>query len=553
MRGSIPMLAILLAGLLLRLGPIGQNRALEDEALYSFWGLQIATASDQMLDREPVDKPPFYPYILALSFTLFGPVQRQVPSGDSAPEQDRPIVGAPLACKTTACRIEIRRLETASRLPSLFASVASIALVYALGSRLYGGTLVGLLAALLYALSPFAILFASTAFVDPWLTVWALGALLAASAGRIGLAGVLVGLAAATKQQGLLFLPLVVTFGVLSDRQWRRPSGPRPSNKPLSPWPRRRWIRWLLFVLGLAAVLGGVIAWDQARESPGFFQQSVVSYGGFRFASLSDLGHRALSWLRLIGYLWVSPWLNGLLLGALLAWATFAVLRTIQHHWSGRSVGAGLSASPTGQDSGAASVALFLFAAAFLILHWLLDLQVWDRYLLVLLPLLSVLAARAVVAVGRALPAGRWRAAYASCLAVALMAALPGPLLGAMHSQIPVGGDHGAYDGIDDLSAYIRDHLPPGSVLYDHWLGYHYRFYLYGAALHIHWYPDLTDLSQDAQAYVREPRYIAFPSWRDSSSAVASMTRAGIALAPVYETHRRDGSTSFRLYRLVGP
>ena len=554
MRGPIPMVAILLAGLLLRIVPMGQDRALEDEALYSYWGLQIATASDRMLDREPVDKPPLYPYSLALSFRLFGRVHPQVSAKVATPEQGTPIVGGPLACKTRACRIEIRRLEAAARLPSLFASVASIALVYALGNKLFGGTLVGLLAALLSALSPFAILFASTAFVDPWLTAWVLGALLAASAGRISLAGVLAGLAAATKQQGLLFLPLVVTLGLWSDKQWQRPSSRWPSKRLSSLWPRRRWIRWLLFVLGFAAVLGSAIAWDQAREqSPGFFQQSVVSYGGLRFASLSDLGHRALSWLGLMGYFWVSPWLNGLLLGALLAWATFAVLRTIQHRWSGHGVRASLSANATSRDNGAASVALLLFVAAFLILHWLLDFQIWDRYLLVLLPLMSLLAARAVVAVGRALPASRWRAAYAPCLAVALMAALPGPLLGAMHGQIPVGGDHGAYDGIDDLSAYIRDRLPPGSVLYDHWLGYHYRFYLYAAALHIHWYPDLTDLTQDAETYVREPRYIAFPSWRDSSSAVAAMTRAGIGLAPVYETHRRDGSTSFRLYRLVGP
>ena len=538
------MVAILLAGLMLRVVPMGQNRTLEDEALYSYWGLQIATGSDPMLDHEPVDKPPFWPYVVALSFRLFGGVSPQASGQPSAFRPNVPVVGGPLTCVTSSCLAETRRLEAAARLPSLFASVVSIALVYALGRRLFRDATAGLLAALLSALSPFAILFASTAFVDPWLTAWVLGALLAASAGRAGLAGILAGLAAATKQQGLLFVPLVVAFGVLSDRQRPVPRSVRV----------RSLVRSLPFVLGFAAVLGGSIVWDQAREQrPGFFHQSVVSYGGLGFAALSDLGGRALSWLRLIGTFWVSSWLNRLLLGILAVWATHALLRRLSKGRHGSATDLEPLSLTARLANSAASVALLLFVLAFLLLHWLLDLQIWDRYLLVLLPCVSLLVARAIVSVGRALPARRWRPAYALCLAIALMVSLPGPLLRAMRSQIPVGGDHGAYDGIDTMSSYVRGHLPPGSVLYDHWLGYHYRFYLYGAALHIHWYPDLADLVEDAQLYVREPRYIAFPSWRSSTATIAALTGAGVALAPILETYRRDGSVSFQLYQLAGP
>ena len=76
---------------------------------------------------------------------------------------------------------------------------------------------------------------------------------------------------------------------------------------------------------------------------------------------------------------------------------------------------------------------------------------------------------------------------------------------------------------------------------------------LYGVPLRVHWYPDVQDLSHDATVYRREPRYIAFPSWRDSAPAKAALAAAGIRLAPVLETTRRDGSVSFRLYRLEGP
>lgn len=116
-----------------------------------------------------------------------------------------------------------------------------------------------------------------------------------------------------------------------------------------------------------------------------------------------------------------------------------------------------------------------------------------------------------------------------------------------------VGGDHGAYDGIDRLATFMRAEASPGSVLYHHWLGYHYRFYLYDTALRLHWYPDPEDLVGDATVYRRLPRYIAFPSWRDSTIIEKRLKAAGIALTPVLETFRRDGTVSFRLYQMAGP
>jgi hypothetical protein len=142
---------------------------------------------------------------------------------------------------------------------------------------------------------------------------------------------------------------------------------------------------------------------------------------------------------------------------------------------------------------------------------------------------------------------------YAIGVSVVLIAMLAGPALAAARSELPLGGDHGAYDGIDDLADYMRTQVPPDSVLYHYWLGYHYRFYLYGVPLRLHWYPDLEDLTRDAQVYRSEPRYIAFPSWRDAEPIVSALNRADISLVPVFQTTRRDGTVSFDLYRLDGP
>jgi 4-amino-4-deoxy-L-arabinose transferase-like glycosyltransferase len=488
------LLLILLVGLALRLAPWGQNRFLEDEALYGYWGLQIATAADPMLDYEPLDKPPLHPYVLALSFLLTSAGQ----------------VGATAA-----------ESEMAARLPSLFASMASIALVCALGTELFKDARAGLLAAALLALSPFDILFASTAFTDPLMTAWVLGALLAGAEGHLGAAGVLAGLAAATKQQGLFFLPLVAAVALL------RPTGVR------------HWRRWLRFVIGLGLVTAGTIWWDSARmQRPGFWAQSLISYGGLGPAQPQALGARAIEWLRLAVYFWVSPWFMALLGVTLMGWMV--------RWWIERHRGRRVPQSNT-------VLALAAFVAGFLALHWLVGFRVWDRYLLALVPVVALLAAKAFVDLGRAIRPPLWRRAYTAGLGIVLAASLTGPVVHAAGSELPVGGDHGAYDGIDELAAYVRSQVPAGSVLYHYWLGYHYRFYLYGALLRMHWYPDLEDLTRDATVYRREPRYIAFPSWRDDAPVRAALSAADISLVPVFETSRRDGSVSFRLYRLEGP
>lgn len=514
------LVAILLLGLGLRLAPWGQNRFLEDEALYAYWGLQIATGTDLMLDEEPVDKPPLYPYTQALSFLLASPWQSEGVEG-------------------------WRASERAARLPSLLASLAGIAIVYALGQALYGDERVGLVAALLLALSPFDILFASTAFTDPLMTAFVLGALLAAARDHLGMAGLLAGLAVATKQQGLLFLPLVVTVGVLPTKDSQKASlGPRPDQAHADSLRagrilaglRQIWSqRWLRFSLGFGLVVAGTLGWDAARlQRPGFLEQSLISYGGLGPAQPADLGERSVQWLQLAGAFWVSPWFNTLLLGGLAAWA----LGGVAGWWTGWT---------------RLDLAMGIFIVAFLLLHWLVGFQVWDRYLLGLVPLVALLAARAFVTLGMAIQATPWRRFYVITLGVILVVLLTAPVLQASRSGLPIGGDHGAYDGIDRIANYMLTQAPVGSVLYHHWLGYHYRFYLYSAPLRLHWYPDFEDLARDAHVYRREPRYIAFPSWRDSSAVKDALNSASIKLEQVYETKRRDGSFSFRLYRLEGP
>ncbi|HEY4720510.1 MAG TPA: hypothetical protein VII92_01585, partial [Anaerolineae bacterium] len=179
----------------LRLGPAFDNRFHPDEALFSSWALKIASGENILLSGVPVDKPPLLIYATAISFFFLG------------------------------------QTEIAARLPNLAASVISVALIYWLViGQLGTGQLVAsrgqlvtgnqvtnrpvdqltrrpvdqltILPSLLLAFSPFAILFAPTAFLDPTMVMFGLASLVAASRGRAGWAGILLGLSFATKVQG---------------------------------------------------------------------------------------------------------------------------------------------------------------------------------------------------------------------------------------------------------------------------------------------------------------------------------------------------------------
>lgn len=496
---------VLLLGLGLRWVPWGEHRFLEDEALYATWGLQIVTGVDPMLDAEPVDKPPLHPYLLALSFWLLG------------------------------------RNEAAARLPSLLASLASIGLIYALGRTAYPalptqpeaarlrksalgqGERVGLLAAVLLALSPFDVLFASTAFTDPLLVTWVLAASVAASSGRLALAGGMAGLAVATKQQAVLFLPLVLGLGA-------RKAQPR---------------RWLGFAAAWGLGTGGTLLWDAFRvQRPGYWAQGIVSYGGLHVAHPAAWVDRLGEWLGWLRYFGGSP-------GASAAGLALLVVVLALGLQDVRSTRRGQDVSPAYQID----LLLLGFGGLFVLFHILFGVQVWDRYLLGLAPLAALLASRGVERLRALFPAHQAAWAWWGG-AVLLVALLAGPALTAAQSGYPIGGDHGAYDGIDQVAETLRAEARQEArttVVYHHWLGYHYRFYLYGAPVRTHWWPDLYDLTQDAEIYRREARWITFPSWIAEGSVRAALAEAGMRLQPVRETRRRDGSVSFRLYRIEGP
>ncbi|MDQ1301767.1 MAG: hypothetical protein QG637_1689, partial [Chloroflexota bacterium] len=244
-----------------------------DEALYGYWARLIVSGRDPLLLTAWVDKPPLALYALAASLRLFGVS------------------------------------ELALRLPGMIVSLATIVCVHGLARRLYDAR-TALLASLLLALAPFAILFAPTTFTDPWLTLWLVAAVWAAVAQRSFWAGVALGLAIASKQQGLFGVPLVTVLllvGAAPGRHShpRRPGAARPVRAALS--------RFCAALLGFALVLLPVTYWDSLRwaKRPSFWDRSLTTYGGLGLAPLTAWPGRAADWAQVIGYLFGFPALTG--------------------------------------------------------------------------------------------------------------------------------------------------------------------------------------------------------------------------------------------------
>ena len=544
-------LVVLLLSASFRFPLLTANRFHPDEARYAYFARLIASGRDPLLHTEVVDKPPLGFYLMALSFLLLGPG------------------------------------EFAARLPSMAASLLLVPLVMRLARELYRPSQVALacsvLSGLILALSPLTILFSPTIFPDALLVAFVLWSLVAATRQRWGWMGLAMGLAFACKQTAILLLPLVLAVALLFDSTASTSAETRftchgrttPAPAPgagVVPVAKRSGrcrglrVNWFLqpdFRQKLAKAASGflpavvaVFLWDYARAAQiSFWSQGLSDNNPGRLVRSVEVIPRLYSWADLLHYFAPS--------GALAALAAFGLLLLIHRSLYNRT------------SVGLADLILLGYCAAVLGGYWLLAFNVWSRYLLILAPLLAVLAARGLIHASAQLSSlfllamrnsgislgpptasltGLLRGnqtGRADIIPVLLAAALlVNPALSASHSGFPVGGDTGAYEGVDLLASTIRS-LPEGAVLYDHWLSWELSFYLFDGPVYISWFGTPSALADDLQAFGRKsPRYLAIPSWESGAELRAAARQAGFTLRPIYRTFRHDGSISLTLYQM---
>lgn len=485
---------ILLLGFAACIPLLSAYRLHADEALFASLARLIVTGRDPLLNDTTllVDKPPLFYLTLAAGVSLGW------------------------------------ANEAAARIPGLLATVISVALAARLALHLYRSTAAAALAALLMALSPYAISFGATAFADPLMIMWALAALVVVTSGgdrpsRWGWAGLLLGAAFATKQSGILFLPLAVALGAIADAG----HGTR----------RRDVVGWLgRFAAGLGIVLVLVVVWDLLRGSgTSFWVAGVAANNPHRLARSSEVWARAAGWLAWLRYFGGGAAVSGLLLGLAVLCAPLELARR----------------RPSRRA--AASLALIAFAVAYLALQWLVAFPLLDRYLLPLVFVTAILAGRGIELIGRWLSA-RWkypRGAVLAGLGIALLALVAGPAIVASRGGIPVGGDRGAYDGIREVESLLRE-LPEGSVVYYDTLGWPLTYYLFDARLYLSPFSSPADLNEDLTVFhdSGDRRVLVLPGWESHAEALDAARQAGYGVDVLLQTVDRRGEPSIIVYEL---
>jgi 4-amino-4-deoxy-L-arabinose transferase-like glycosyltransferase len=484
------LILVILAGTAVRLRGLFANGFHDDEALFASWARSIAVWRDPLLQQQAVDKPPLLFYLQALFY---------------------PLMAAPA--------------PWVARLPNLIASILVIPLTATLVHRIYRDRLALFAAALFVAFSPLAVQFSATAFTDPLMTCLLVAALVAtvASGARLTagvetelpvpfLAGLLLGLATATKHQAWLFLPLIIGLALLS--RWRR----------------RTWVAWSA---GLFLVVIALLIWDVGQgDGISLWSAQLRSYGGLRLAWSWELWPRLEEWAGLWGLLVGSP-----VLGFLIVLALPAFLALIIYHqdW------------PTAYDQ---LFVIFLIAVG--ALHWFIAVPVWDRYLLPIVPLAGLLIgrflARVMDFVEPGLPTLVARQSLASLVLLAFGLLLVPGAVAARTGTFPVGGSPQAGAGAAEIAATLAP-APYGTVLYDSWYSWQWRYYLFDSRVYVSWFPQATALVDDLLAFAGDgpARYLALPRGPQARPVTRAVEEAGFGLEEV------AASDDIVLYEVITP
>jgi len=416
-------------------------------------------------------------------------------------------------------------IETAARLPNFIASLLLIPLSARLAWQLFREEMVAVLTAAFITFSPIAIQYSPTAFTDPLLTTLLTAALLTAAQKKPKHAlwsGLFFGLAFLTKHQSLLFLPLIA--GLLYLNGAKRP----------------HLTRWLTGFLPLLLLL---ITWELARSGTfTLWHSQLDAYGGLRIIHAWELWPRLSQWGQQWGYLIGSPILA---FGILLALPLFLAL--IIHDQD----------RPTALDQ-----LLVLFLCAYFLLHWLLAVPIWDRYILPVIPLaaliLSRFLSRILTFLRKEIPPqlDPWfsPARATLILPLLLLSFQASAVWQARAGQLPLGGQPTADHGASQIAPSLYN-LPYGTVLYDHWYSWHWRYHLFDKSVYVSWFPHPAALARELQVFGRDgnTHLLALPDSPAADPVKRAVAEAGFTLELRQTADQPPGTTPIQLYEIVVP
>ena len=441
---------LILVGFGLRLVMLDRFRFHQDEALYSYWALRFLH-DDPLFLEQWIDKPPLFVWLLAYCFKALGAT------------------------------------EASARLLNIGVSLLTIPVVAAVARRAWTPA-AGAIAAATFALNPFAVSFSPTAFTDPLLVLAGVCSLYAALRSRPFLAGLCLGAAIMTKQQGVFFVPLALAILMAGN-----------------PKARALCTAGLRAAAGLAVTVLPVLYWDSLRwaVAPSPWDLGARNYAALELLPLDQWPERLASIAGLLWYLTASPVVWTVLIAAVIAAVIAASVQGV------------VKVRPERPSQSQRNNALAVLLCGWIGLYWgvhaAFSLPVWDRYFLPLAPAFAILCGwfgSRILASASQL----WRSAAIGLWIVLL---LPGAVQAA-RGGFPIGGDHGAYEGLREASAWLDQHSPEGAVLYHQSLGWHFQFYLFENPRRYtaRWVATPVALADDAAKRPHSTRYVIAPAWQ---------------------------------------
>lgn len=505
-------LVLIAAGL--RIHGLFTNTFQADEALFASWSRLIAVWRDPLLQSQVVDKPPLLFYLQALFFPLFGPV------------------------------------EWAARMPNFIASLFLVPLSGILAWKLFRDEMIVVLVAAFVAFSPLAIQFSSTAFIDPLLTflLTAVLAIVASHRGNLAkgseinfedpsqkeereqswislpglIAGLIFGLAVMTKYQAWLFLPLVIGLGVFNGWKWLE------------------WRSWLLGMLPLVIIL---IVWDVLQDGQlNLVGRQLNSIGGLRLSWSWELWPRLEAWGRQWSFLLVSP---VLVFAIILTLPLFLALLIDEHN-----------------RLTAVDLLFLIFLVAYFVFHWFVAIPAWDRYVLPVLTLVGIILGRYVWRtinfIVPALPErpGNWFFSQRLIWLVPLILLIfqAPSVLNAYQGDLPIGGGPAADSGASLIAAELHN-SPYGTVLYDHWYSWQWRYHLFDQNVYVNWFPSPEVLAEDLAVFGHssDTRYIVLPDSEQAEFVKRAIAEAGFRLSPIKTAALPEDNPGMTLYQIIAP
>lgn len=405
-------------------------------------------------------------------------------------------------------------VEWAARVPNMIASILLIPLTAVFSWRMFHHGMAALVAALLVTMSPMAIQFSATAFTDPLMTALLIAALLfVVGRSRPFWSGVLFGLAVMTKHQAWLFLPLIGGLAWLNN------------------WRLLQWRRMIAGFLPLAILLFG---WQILRSGGlDLWSSQIDNFGGLRPAWSWELVPRLSAWAEL----WP------LTLGSSLMIVLF--IFTVPVVWfSGRK---------SNDTPALADRMLIIFILGYLSLHWLLAVPVWDRYLLPLVPLTAVVLGRGIALATDRFLVGETRPTYRPLFIVLplvfALAALQMPAaISARIGQAPIGGQRNGDRGAWQVAEFLNQ-APYGTVLYDHWFSWHWRYAFIDKGVYTSWFEGPANLVVDLEVFGSTPgiRYLVLPDDGQALPVLRAVKESGFSLHQVLHTGTQPGMILYRI------